>query len=45
MSNLTSSIVAMVRFTTIFFVVAINTGLRIGEMAALTWDDIDLKIK
>ena len=27
------------------FVVAINTGLRIGEMAALTWDDIDLKNK
>ena len=27
------------------FVVAINTGLRPGELFALTWDDIDLKNK
>lgn len=27
------------------FVVAVNTGMRIGEICALTWDDIDLKAK
>ncbi len=27
------------------FVVAVNTGMRIGEICALTWEDIDFKTK
>ena len=27
------------------FIVAVNTGLRIGELAALTWEDIDIENK